>query len=250
MVRMRCGMGVSDALTLWKWRITFVVEWTLLLANRMESLHRGCCSLDCDLLWCWINRWIRLWKEMICWFCRLFLLSSDNLSVGEESCESIIPWFLDPNSFRSILYHLHRLALEYHNCNHHHSFPFSSNLIQSIASFPSTQLFPIHHSDPSLIESTYFDTCFPSIHHSVIHFDVQPHAQINCSELEWMPFLFHSYSLSLFYSHHQIPTTGSRICDHWIITYLAMGKTYITPNYCYSNKQVLSHSIHLRIIFP
>ena len=63
------------------------------------SLHRGCCSLDCDFLRCWINRWIRLWKEMICWFCRLFLLSSDNLSVGEESCESIIPWFLDPNSF-------------------------------------------------------------------------------------------------------------------------------------------------------
>ena len=24
-----------------------------------------------------------------------------------------------------------------------------------------------------------------------------------------------------------------------------MGKTHITPNYCYSNKQVLSHSIHL-----
>ena len=63
------------------------------------SLHRVCCLLDCDLLWCWINRWIRLWKEMIGWFCRLFLLSSDNLSVGEESCEYIIPWFLDPNSF-------------------------------------------------------------------------------------------------------------------------------------------------------
>ena len=25
--------------------------------------------------------------------------------------------------------------------------------------------------DPSLIESTYFDTCFFFIHHSVIHFD-------------------------------------------------------------------------------
>ena len=77
----------------------FVVEWTLLLENRMESFHRGCCSLDCDLLWCWINRWIRLWKEMIGWFCFILLISSDNLSVGEESCESIIPWFLDPNSF-------------------------------------------------------------------------------------------------------------------------------------------------------
>ena len=36
---------------------------------------------------------------MICWFCRILLISSDNPSVGEESCESIIPWFLDPNSF-------------------------------------------------------------------------------------------------------------------------------------------------------
>ena len=125
------------------------------------SIQSVCCLLDCDLLWCWINRWIRLWKEMIRWFCRLFLLSSDNLSVGEESCESIIPWFLDPNSFRSILYHVHRLALESHNCNHHHSFPFSSYLIQSIASFPSTQLIPIHHNDPSSIEFTLFRHLFP-----------------------------------------------------------------------------------------
>ena len=63
------------------------------------SLHRECCSLDCDLLWCWINRWIRLWKEMICWFCLILLISSDNLSVGEESCESAIPCILNPNSF-------------------------------------------------------------------------------------------------------------------------------------------------------
>ena len=50
-----------------------VVEWTLLLENRMDiSIQSVCCLLDCDLLWCWINRWIRLWKEMICWFCRLF----------------------------------------------------------------------------------------------------------------------------------------------------------------------------------
>ena len=224
-----------------------VVEWTLLLENRMDIyLHRVCCLLDCDLLWCWINRWIRLWIEMICWFCFILLISSDNLSVGEESCESIIPWFLDPNSFRSILYHLHRLALESRNCNHHHSFPFSSYLIQSIASFPSTQLFPIHHSDPSLIESTYFDTCFPSIHHSVIHFDVQPHAQINYSELEWMSFLFHLYSLSLFYSHHQSQPLE---VAHWFITCLAMGNPQIRPHYWYSNKQVLSHSIHPRIRF-
>ena len=63
------------------------------------SIQSVCCLLDCDLLWCWINRWIRLWNEIICWFCRLFLLSSDNLSVGEESCESAIPWILNPNSF-------------------------------------------------------------------------------------------------------------------------------------------------------
>ena len=57
--------------------------------------------------------------------------------------------------------------------------------------------------------------------------------------------LFHSVFPSLFYPHNQILSNGSRICDHWIITCLAMGKTHITPNYCYSNKQVLSHSIHL-----
>ena len=38
MVRKRCGMSSIDALTLWKWRISFVVEWTLLLENRMDSL--------------------------------------------------------------------------------------------------------------------------------------------------------------------------------------------------------------------
>ena len=204
MVRMRCGMGVSDALTLWKWRESFVVEWTLLLENRMESLFT---------------------EGVAC----LIVTSSDVESIDEFVCEmkwsadSVvysysppITWVWNRNhanllfldfliSFHSasLLYHIHRLAFEFHNCNHHHSFPFSSNLIQSIASFPSTQLFPIHHSDPSLIESTYFDTCFPSIHHSVIHFDVQLHAQINYSELEWMSFLFHLYSLSLFYSHHQ-----------------------------------------------
>ena len=67
-------------------------EWNL-------SSQSVCCLLDCDLLRCWINRWIRLWNEMICWFCFILLISSDNLSVEEESCESAIPWILNPNSF-------------------------------------------------------------------------------------------------------------------------------------------------------
>ena len=67
------------------------------------SIQSVCCLLDCDLLWCWINRWIRLWKEMIGWFFLILLLSSDNLSVGEESCESANPWIRDLISFVVII---------------------------------------------------------------------------------------------------------------------------------------------------
>ena len=171
MVRMRCGMGVSDALTLWKWRISFVVEWTLLLENRMDiSIQSVCCLLDCDLLWCWINRWIRLWKEMICWFCFILLISSDNLSVGEESCESAIPWILDLISFVVISIILSTGDLEWPSWlllflpSHQKAIP-----IQSIFSNPSIQL--IHRVETTSIESTYLETGFLSIHHAVIHFD-------------------------------------------------------------------------------
>ena len=172
MVRMRCGMGVSGALTLWKWRISFVVEWTLLLENRMKSLFAECVACliatSCD---------VESIDEFVCekkWSVDSFSFSySPPITwVWERNHANLL--FLDfLISFHSasLLYHIHRLAFEFHNCNHHHSFPFSSNLIQSIASFPSTQLFPIHHSDPSLIESTYFDTCFFFIHHAMIHFD-------------------------------------------------------------------------------
>ena len=148
----------------------FVVEWTLLLENRMESLHRGCCSLDCDLLWCWINRWIRLWKEMIGWFCRLFLLSSDNLNVGEGSSESAIPWILDLISFVVISILLSTGNMEWPSWlllflpSHQKAIP-----IQSIFSNPSIRL--IHRVETTSIESTYLETGFLSIHHAVIHFD-------------------------------------------------------------------------------
>ena len=134
------------------------------------SLHRECYWLDCDLLWCWINGWIRLWKEMICWFCRLFLLSSDNLSVGEESCESAIPWILDLISFVVISIILSTGDMEWPSWlllffpSHQKAIP-----IQSIFSNPSIQL--IHHSITTSIESTYLETEFLSIHHAVIHFD-------------------------------------------------------------------------------
>ena len=134
------------------------------------SLHSVCCLLDCDLLWCWINRWIRLWNEMICWFCRLFLLSSDNLSVGEESCESAIPWIRDLISFVVISIILSTGDVEWPSWlllflpSHQKAIP-----IQSIFSNPSIQL--IHHSITTSIESTYLETGFLSIHHAVIHFD-------------------------------------------------------------------------------
>ena len=134
------------------------------------SLRRECYLLDCDLFTCWINRWIRLWKEMICWFCRLFLLSSDNLSVEEESCESAIPWIRDLISFVVISIILSTGDVEWPSWlllflpSHQKAIP-----IQSIFSNPSTYL--IHHSITTSIESTYLETGFLSIHHAVIHFD-------------------------------------------------------------------------------
>ena len=111
--------------------------------------------------------------------------------------------FLIPIHSASLLYHLHRLALESRNCNHHHSFPFSSYLIQSIASFPSTQLIPIHHNDPSLIESTISTlvSLLFTIQLSILMYNPM-HKSITQNWNECL-FSFTLYSLSLFYSHHQ-----------------------------------------------
>ena len=123
------------------------------------SLHRGCYLLDCDLLTCWFNRWIRLCKEIICWFCRLFLLSSDNLSVGEESCESAIPWIRDLISFVVISIILSTRDMEWPSWlllflpSHQKAIP-----IQSIFSNASTKLIPFHHIETASIESISLDT--------------------------------------------------------------------------------------------
>ena len=123
------------------------------------SIQSVCCLLDCDLLWCWINRWIRLWKEMIGWFYRLFLLSSDNLSVGEESCESAIPLILDLISFVVISILLSTRNMEWPSWlllflpSHQKAIP-----IQSIFSNPSTKLIPFHHIETASIESISLDT--------------------------------------------------------------------------------------------
>ena len=178
MVRMRCGMGVSDALTLWKWRITFVVEWTLLLENRMDSLFRVCVacliatSCDVDSI-----------DEFVCekkWSVDsvIFSCSPPITWVWERDHANLLSLdFLIPIHSTSLLYHLHRLALESRNCNHHHSFPFSSNCNPySIHCLISIKWTHSNSSQWSLFNRIhYFDTCFPSIHHAVIHFDVQPH---------------------------------------------------------------------------
>ena len=159
------------------------------------SLRRECCLLDCDLLTCWINRWIRLWNEMIGWFCRLFLLSSDNLSVEEESCESANPWIRDLISFVVISIILSTGDMEWPSWlllflpSHQKAIP-----IQSIFSNPSIQL--IHRIETTSIESTYLETWFLSIHHAVIHFDSQRHSWILLLET-WMN-SFTLYSLSPF----------------------------------------------------
>ena len=155
-----------------------VVEWTLLLENRMESLFiEGIARLivtSCD---------VESIDEFVCerkWSVdsALFSWSPPITWVWERNHANLLFLeFLISFHSASLLYHLHRLALEYRNCNHHHSFPFSSNCnpysIHCLISINST------HSDSSqwslFNRIHYFDTCFPSIHHAVIHFDVQPH---------------------------------------------------------------------------
>ena len=172
MVRMRCGMGVSDALTLWKWRISFVVEWTLLLENRMESLFRVCvaclivtsCDVEsidefvCERKWS-VDSALFSWSPPITW---VWERNHANLLFLE---------FLISFHSASLLYHLHRLALEYRNCNHHHSFPFSSNCNPySIHCLISIKWTHSNSSQWSLFNRIhYFDTCFHSIHHAMIH---------------------------------------------------------------------------------
>ena len=248
MVRMKCGMGVSDALTLWKWRITFVVEWTLLLENRMESLFTERVArlivTSCD---------VESIDEFVCemkWSAdsALFSWSPPITRVWERDHANLLfLGFLISFHSTSLLYHLHRLAFEFHNCNHHHSLSFSSNCnpysIHLLITINSTHS---NSSQWSLFNRiTLFRHLFPfySPCNDPLWW-ITPHQ--NQSFNSWAKQSSSTlYSLSLFYPHNQILSNGSRICDHWIITYLAMGKTHITPNYCYSNKQVLSHSIHL-----
>ena len=54
------------------------------------SLHSVCCLLDCDLSWCWINPWIRLWKEMIGWFYRLFSWSPPIIWVWKRNHANLL----------------------------------------------------------------------------------------------------------------------------------------------------------------
>ena len=118
----------------------------------------------CQTLWhcgsegaacCWMNA--TPWKQngISIWVCvaRLIVTSCDVESIDEFVCErkwsvdsALFSWsppitwvwernhvnllflgFSIPIHSASLLYHLHRLALESRNCNHHHSFPFSSN---------------------------------------------------------------------------------------------------------------------------
>jgi len=139
MVRKRCGMGMSDALTLWKWRISFVVEWTLLLENRMDSLFTECvaclivtsCDVEsidafvCEKKWS-ADSALFSWSPPITW-------------VWERNHANLLfLGFVIPIHSASLLYHLHRLALEFHNCNHHHFFSFLLIQMQTISN-PSPQ---------------------------------------------------------------------------------------------------------------
>ena len=130
----------------------------------------------------------------------ILLISSDNLSVEEESCESAIPWIRDLISFVVISIILSTRDMQWPSWlllflpSHQKAIP-----IQSIFSNPSIQL--IHRIEITSIESTYLETGFLSIHHAVIHFDSQRHSWILLLET-WMN-SFTLYSMSPFYPHHQ-----------------------------------------------
>ena len=249
MVRMRCGMGMSDALALWKWRISFVVERTLLLENRMESLFTEgvtclivtSCDIEsidkfvCERKWS-VDSVVFSWSPPITW-------------VWERNHANLL--FLDfLISFHSasLLYQSHRLALESHNCNHHHSFPFSSYLIQSIASFPSTQLIPIHHNDPSSIKST-ISTLVSSLftmQWSILMYNPM-HKSIS---LNWNECLFfHSYSLSLFYPNNHNPSSHSKShTDSSPVRQWETSKSY--PTIDTQTNPYHTQSIYPHTIFP
>ena len=249
MVRMRCGMDVSGALTLWKWRISLVVEWTLLLENRMDSLFRVCVAclivISCDVES--IDEFVceRKWSvdsALFSWFPPITWVWERN------HVNLLFLDFLIPIHSTSLQYHLHRLALESRNCNHHHSFPFSSNCNPySIHCLISIKWTHSNSSQWSLFNRiTLFRHLFPfySPCNDPLWW-ITPHQ--NQSFNSWAK---QSSSTLYFYhsSTHTIksyPLEVAHVIAHWFITYLAMGKTHITPNYCYSNKQVLSHSIHL-----
>ena len=223
MVRMKCGMGVSDALTLWKWRITFVVEWTLLLENRMESLFTERVArlivTSCD---------VESIDEFVCkrkWSADFasFSWSPPITRVWERDHVNLLfLGFLISFHSTSLLYHLHRLAFEFHNCNHHHSLSFSSNCnpysIHLLITIDST------HSDSSQWSlfnrihpiSTFVSLLF-TMQWSILMNNPTPESII---QLLSETILFHSVFLSLFYPHNQILSTGSRTRDRTLIHHL------------------------------
>ena len=220
---MKCGMGVSDALTLWKWRITFVVEWTLLLENRMESLFTERVArlivTSCD---------VESIDEFVCemkWSAdsALFSWSPPITRVWERDHANLLfLGFLISFHSTSLLYHLHRLAFEFHNCNHHHSLSFSSNCnpysIHLLITINSTHS---NSSQWSLFNRiTLFRHLFPfySPCNDPLWW-ITPHQ--NQSFNSWAKQSSSTlYSLSLFYPHNQILSTGSRTRDRTLIHHL------------------------------
>ena len=223
MVRTRCGMSSIDALTLWKWRITFVVEWTLLLENRMESLFiEGVARMivtSCD---------VESIDEFVCerkWSADFasFSYSPPIIWVWEKNHANLLSLdFLIPIHSTSLLYHLHHLAFEFHNCNHHHSLSFSSNCnpysIHCLISIKST------HSNSSQWSlfyrihpiSTFVSLLF-TMQWSILMNNPTPKS---ITQLMSETILFHSVFLSLFYPHNQILSTGSRTRDRTLIHHL------------------------------
>ena len=113
---------------------SFVVEWTLLLENRMESLFtEGVIGLIVT------SRDVESIDEFVCemkWSADsvVFSRSPPITWVWERDHANLLfLGFSIPIHSASLPYHLHRLALESRNCNHHHSFSFLLNTKQSLS---------------------------------------------------------------------------------------------------------------------
>jgi len=248
MVRMRCGMGMSDALTLWKWR-------NRLLLNEHYSLKTEWnLSSQCVLLaWLWplvmlnqsMNSFVKGNDRLI--LSSILLISSDNLSVGEESCESAIPWILNLISFVVI-----SIILSTGIWNDHPDYSFSFLLIRKQSLFkPSSQTRQLDSFialKPLQLNPLIWtlDSFLFTMQLSILMNNAIPESSY--LKHEW---IYSLYSLSPFYPHNHNLSNMSLtfIIMHSILPTQQWKYMKSYPTIATQPNMSLSHSIHPRIRF-